>query len=75
MHGGMSRIEMITITNGRNKSEKEMFKFLGEEFSSIKNLLFFIVNYIYNPKYCMKRFEKLHDWSMSGLSALIEAFL
>ena len=49
--GEMSRIEIITITNGRNKSEKDMREFLVKEFGAIKNLIFFIVEYIFNPKY------------------------
>lgn len=65
---------MTTITNGRNKSKKDLFKFLGKEFGVVKNLLFIIFNYIFNPNHYMKRFEKLHEWS-TGLSVLVEAFL
>ena len=71
----MSRIEVITITNNRNKSEKDMRGFLVKEFGALENQIFFIIKYIFNsrdrlndPKSCMK-------WSMPGLSVLIEVFL
>jgi len=44
----MSRIEVITIANGRNKSEKDMRQFLVKEFGAIENQIFFIVEYIYS---------------------------
>jgi hypothetical protein len=71
----MSRIEIITITNGRNKSEKDMIKFFVRESGAIKNLISFMVEYIFKPKYRMKRFESCMKWSMPGLSALIGVFL
>jgi hypothetical protein len=71
----MSRIEIITITNGRNKSEKDMREFLVKEFGATKNLILFIVVYIFNPKSRMNRFESCMNLPMPGLSALIEVFL
>jgi hypothetical protein len=72
----MSSLEITTIADGRNKSEKNMINFFLKEFRVTKNLIFFTFEHIFNPKYRMKRFEKLREtWSISELSALIEAFL
>ena len=49
----MSRIEIITITNGRNKSRKDMLEFSVKEFGATKNLIFLIVEYIFKPKYAL----------------------
>ena len=69
----MSKIEIITITKRRNKTEEGVRKFLGKEFWVINNL--FIFRHIFNPKYRKDKFERCMKRSMPGLSDFIEVFL
>ena len=71
----MSRIEITTITNGKNESEKDMHEFLVKEFGAIENLIFFVFKYIFNLEYRMRRFEGCVKRSIPGLLALMEIFL
>ncbi|VVB62482.1 Uncharacterised protein [uncultured archaeon] len=71
----MSRIEIITITNGRNKSEKDMLEFLVKEFVTIKNLMFLIVSIYFILSAAWTDSKSSMKWSMPGLSVLIEVFL
>ena len=71
----MSRIEVITITNNRNKSEKDMRGFLVKEFGALENQIFFIVKHIFNSKDRLNDSKSCMKWSTPGLSDLIEVFL
>jgi len=71
----MSRIQIITITNDRNKSKKDMLEFLVREFGATKNLILLIVEHTFNPKYRLNDPKSCMKWSMPGLSVLIEVFL
>ena len=44
-------------------------------FGIIKDLIFFMAEYIFKAKYSMKRFEKLHEMVYTRLSVSIEVFL
>ncbi len=72
--GEMSRIETITITNGRTKSEKDTIKFYVKEIGTIKNLIFFIVSYAFKLKYCITG-QKAARNGLCPVSVLIEVFL
>jgi len=71
----MSRIEITSITSGKNKSEKDMHEFLVKEFGAIENSIFFMFEYIFNHEYRMRRYEGCVKRSIPGLSALMEIFL
>ena len=52
-----------------------MNEFLVKELVAIENLIFFMFEYIFNPKCRRKQFERLHEMVYPGLSALMEIFL
>lgn len=71
----MPRIEIITITNGRNNSKKNRHKFLIEELGAIKNSVILIINYIFYQNTASTDLKNCKKLSMPGLFAFIEVFL
>jgi hypothetical protein len=71
----MSRREIITITNGRNKSEKDMVEDLLKEFVQIKSLILFIVDIYLILSAGWTESKSSMKWSIPGLPVLIEVLL
>ena len=71
----MSRREIITITNGGNKSEKDMVEYLITEFVQIKSLILFIVDIYLILSADWTESKSSMKWSIPGLPVLIEVLL